>query len=435
MRVQFIYPSFERHAQSHPELLEFVPADEYLGGAGLGIASMAAVTPKHIDVAFHDDRVVPFPVDTAPDADLYAFSFFTPAATRAFELADQLRARGKKTVCGGIFPSMMPDEAGKHFDAVVTGEGEGVWDEVLADAQAGKLKPRYRQMQPFDVTKLPPPRVDLYVENESPHLKPDDYPLQLSRGCPLSCDACVIPGTLGKSLRVVPHDMLRQSLANLAKLGKRAALTEDTSFFFYSGARRHFREFLKILRDDPRPSYDKISYVGISAPMILSIDPELLKELIESGVDRFYLVGGFDPITRGAFGWGDPVARAKMERVIDRCQEFKIDPYVSFLVGNDGDDEGVFDRMLDFCAKTKIDKCEFAIMTPYPGTPVWNRMVAEDRIISRTWKHYNDANVTFKPKNMTPERLQRGYVDLWRGFYEGRKDIAGREHHARTVQF
>lgn len=433
MRVQFIYPAFERHAQAHPELLEFVPCDEYLGGAGLGIASIAAVTPPDVDIAFHDDRVVPFDVNR--EADLYAFSFFTPAATRAFELADQLRARGKKTVCGGIFPSMMPDEAGKHFDAVVEGEGEGVWLEVLADARKGALKPRYRATEPYDLSKLPPPRVDLYVENESPHLKPDDYPLQLSRGCPLACDACVVPGTLGKGLRVVPRDTVAKELANLARHGKRAALTEDTSFFFFSGARRHFREFLSVLREDPRPSHDKISYVGISAPMVLNLDPELLRELISAGVDRFYLVGGFDPITRAAFGWGDPKAMEKMERVIARCQEFGIDPYVSFLVGNEGDDEGVFDRMISFCQRTNLDKCEFAIFTPYPGTPAWHRLVAEDRIISRTWKHYNDANVTFRPKNMSPERLQRGYIELWRDFYRGRRDLETREHHARTIQF
>ena len=204
MRIQFIYPSFERHAQSNPELLQFVPCDEYLGGAGLGIASIAAVTPPDVEVAFHDDRLEPFPVD-GPKSDLYALSFFTPAATRAFELSDALRAAGHKTVCGGIFPSMLPDEAQKHFDVVVVGEGEGAWLELLADFQNGELRPRYQSREPFDVQKLPPPDVDLYVKNESPTLRPDDYPLQLSRGCALSCDACVVPGTLGKKLRVIPQ--------------------------------------------------------------------------------------------------------------------------------------------------------------------------------------------------------------------------------------
>lgn len=435
MRIQFIYPSFERHAQSHPELYDYVPCDEYLGGAGLGIASIAAVTPPDIEMAFHDDRVTPFPTDRPPPADLYAFSFFTPAATRALELSDALRARGHKTVCGGIFPSMMPDVVARHFDSVVVGEGEAAWLELLEDAKRGELRPRYRASEPFDMAKLPPPRVDLYVENESLSLRPDDYPLQLSRGCPLSCDACVLPGTLGKNLRVVPRETARTALANLAKHGKRAALTEDTSFFFFSGARRHFREFLEDLREDPRPGHDKVSYVGISAPMVLSLDPTLLQEMTDSGVDRFYLVGGFDPITRGAFGQGEPKAFAKAVRAIERCHEYGIEPYMSFLVGNETDDEGVFDRMLEFCAKTKLDKCEFAIFTPYPGTPAWHRLESEGRIFSKTWKHYNDANVVFTPKNFSADRLQRGYLELWRDFYRDRSELRERVHHARTIQF
>ncbi len=434
MRVQFIYPAFERHAQSHPELLEFVPCDEYLGGAGLGIASIAAITPSDVEIAFHDDRVAPFSLDQL-DADLYAFSFFTPAASRAFELSDALRERGHRTVCGGIFPSMFPEEAARHFDAVVVGEGELAWLELLKDLRQGTLRPRYEATAPFDLEMLSPPRVSLYVENESPTLYPDDYPLQLSRGCSLKCDACAIPGSLGKSLRVVPRATARAALAELARLGKRAALTEDTSFFFFSGARRHFREFLEDLRDDPRPGHDKVSYVGISAPMLLSLDPELLKEMSDSGVNRFYLVGGFDPVTRAAFGQGEPKATEKAVRTIERCHEWGIDPYMSFLVGNDTDDAGVFDRILEFCARTKLDKCEFAILTPYPGTPVWYRFLAEERILHRNWRKYNDANVVFRPKHFSADRLQRGYLELWREFYRGRSEFQTRDHHSRTIQF
>lgn len=435
MRVQFVYPRFERHAEAHPELLEYVPCDEYLGGAGLGIASIAAVTPPQVEVAFHDDRVVPFDAASLPDADLYAFSFFTPAATRAFELADRLRALGKRTVCGGIFPTMMPEVAGQHFDAVVVGEGEGAWSDVLADASRGDLRPQYRAERPFDLSKLPPPRVDLYVAAESATLRPDDYPLQLSRGCPLTCDACVVPGTLGRALRPVPRETSRQALADLRKHGKRAALTEDTSFFFFSGARRHFRAFLEDLAADPRPGHDKVSYVGISMPMILALDPSLLEEARAAGVDRFYVVGGFDPITREAFGTGDAKALERALAAVERCHAMGIEPYVSFLVGNETDDDGVFDRMLEFGDRAKIEKCEFAIFTPYPGTPAWHSLVKQDRITDRTWRHYNDANVVFRPNQMSAERLQRGYLDLWREFYRSRGALRDAEHPARTIQF
>ncbi|MCU0692216.1 MAG: B12-binding domain-containing radical SAM protein [Polyangiaceae bacterium] len=433
MKVQFIYPAFERHAQAHPELLEAVPCDEYLGGPSMGIASLAAVTPNDVQLAYCDDRITPFSLDL--EADLYALSFFTPAATRALEIADTLRAAGRPVVAGGIFPTAMPQLVAQHVDAVVIGEGEGVWPQLLHDLQAGQLAPRYQAHVPFDLTQLPPPRVDLYVQAENERLHPDDYPLQTSRGCPLTCDACVVPCVMGKKLRLVPHETVLQSVRDLARYGKRAAVTEDTSFFFFSGARRHFRTFLHELEQDPRPRGEKVSYIGISMPMILSLDPEVLKDISNAGINRFYLVCGFDPITRNAFGTGDRDATAKAIEAIKRCHEFDIEPYTSLLVGNDTDDDGVFDRMLEFTHKANVPKTEFAIFTPYPATPAWQRMEAEGRILDRTWKHYNDANVVFRPKQMSPERLLDGYLYLWREFYKSKTFLASLDHRDRTIQF
>ena len=433
MKILFVYPGFERHAQAHPELLKYVPCDEYLGGPSLGIASLASVTPPEYEVAYLDDRDTQ--LSLAHEADLYAFSFFTPAATRAFELADRLREAGRTTVAGGIFPTMMPDLTAEHFDTVVIGEAEGVWPEVLADARDGALKPRYQQAEPFDLKNLPPPRIDLYVGAESQTLRPDDYPLQISRGCPLSCDACAVPGVIGNRLRLIPHETTRAALQDLARFGKRAAVTEDTSFFFFSGARRHLRGFLQVLREDPRPGPEKVSYIGISMPLLLSLDPGLLREAAESGVDRFYLVCGFDPITRDAFGKGDAAAMDKSIECIRRCHDVGIDPYTSLLVGNDTDDEGVFDRLLDFTRRAGVQKTEFAIFTPYPGTPAWHRLSAAGRILDRTWKHYNDANVVFRPQQMSPERLLEGYLGLWRDFYRDKQDLRSLTHGRKTIQF
>ncbi|HQF26462.1 MAG TPA: cobalamin-dependent protein, partial [Polyangiaceae bacterium] len=344
MKIQFIYPAFERHAQSHPELLDAVPCDEYLGGPSLAIANLAAVTPAGYEMAYCDDRVTPFSLDL--DADIYALSFFTPAATRALEIGDMIRGAGKKVVAGGIFPSALPDVAQQHFDSIVIGEGEGVWQRLLEDAAAGRLAPRYQQQEPFDLATLPPPRIDLYIGAENDRFHPDDYPLQTSRGCPLRCDACVVPCVMGKKLRLVPQETILRAVQDLASHGKRAAVTEDTSFFFFSGARRHFREFLKALRDDPRPRGEKVSYIGITMPMILALDPTILADISEAGINRFYLVCGFDPITRKAFGSGDQESLDKAVEAIQRCKDNDIEPYTSLLVGNDTDDEGVFDRIL-----------------------------------------------------------------------------------------
>jgi radical SAM superfamily enzyme YgiQ (UPF0313 family) len=433
MKVQFVYPAFERHAQAHPELLQFVPCNEYLGGPSLGIASLAAVTPPEVQVAFIDDRVHPLTLEV--QADLYAFSFFTPAATRALALSDMLRTEGRRTVAGGIFPSMMPDLVAQHFDSVVVGEGEGVWPQLLRDAAAGQLKARYQQSEPFDLSQLQPPRVDLYVQAEAQTLRPDDYPLQISRGCPLSCEACVVPGVLGNKLRLVPRETSRKALEDLARFGKRAAVTEDTSFFFFSGARRHLRGLLEDLKADPRPRGEKVSYIGISMPMVLSLDPSLLQAVSDAGIDRFYLVCGFDPITRDAFGKGDSEAMDKAIQSVLRCHDFGIEPYTSLLVGNDSDDPGVFDRILEFGVKAKVPKSEFAIFTPYPGTPAWVRLNEQQRIFDMEWKHYNDANVVFHPKQMSEDQLLAGYLRLWREFYQDKKHLGSLQQDRKTIQF
>ncbi|MGM0575761.1 MAG: B12-binding domain-containing radical SAM protein [Myxococcota bacterium] len=438
MKILFVYPSFDRHADSHPELRRYVPCNEYLGPPSMGIASVAATTPEGHEIAYVDDRITPFdPDDPAMDADLYALSFFTPAATRALEIGDALLARGKKIVMGGIFPTMMPDLVGSHCTSVVVGEGEPVWPEVVADAAAGRLQPRYQADGPVDPHATPPPRVDLYLGAEQDGFRPDDYPLQFSRGCPLKCDACALPGVMGRTIRFQGDDNLVATMETLSAAGKYLSFTEDTSFLPANGARRRFQAFLDLcsgLMAEGMPL--KLSYIGISMPMILHLDAAILERLRGLGIDRFYLVGGFDPITRKAFGTGDAKALDKAHRVIARCHEHGIDPYVSFLAGNPDDDEGVFDRMLDFTATSGVELAEFAVSTPYPGTPIWERYEAEGRIFDYTWRHYNDANVVFQPHGMSPERLQEGYLYLWREFYRGRdEEITSRSHVRQTIQF
>jgi radical SAM superfamily enzyme YgiQ (UPF0313 family) len=227
---------------------------------------------------------------------------------------------------------------------------------------------------------------------------------------------------------------MRQSLADLRKYGKRACITEDTTFIFSAG-RRHFREFLSDLRDDPRPGHEKVSYIGISMPMILHIDASLLAEMKSAGLERFYLVCGFDPVTRKAFGEGDPRAMSDAVACITKCLDYGVEPYTSLLVGNETDDEAVFDRTLEFTEKAKVPKTEFAIFTPYPGTPAWHALTAQDRIFDFDWSHYNDANVVFHPKQFSADRLLQGYLYLWREFYRSKMGLRELGHADRTIQF
>ncbi|QQR90487.1 MAG: cobalamin-dependent protein [Myxococcales bacterium] len=429
MKIKFIYAGFQRHAEAHPELLDYVPCDEYFGPPSLGIAYLAAVTPKTWEIDFRDDRLEDIGLDD--DVDLVAISCFTPSAVRAMEIADAFRARGKRVVFGGIFPSMMPEIVKEHADAVVIGEGDGIWPQLLDDAQNNQLKPIYQAAEPTNLETLPLPRVDLYMEKEGRNFCPDDYPVQLHRGCPLSCVACVLPKSMGRRSRNLPVQHALDQIEMLGKRGKLASLTEDTSFF--PNARRHFGELLDVLAERGQAA---ISYVGISMPVVLATREQLFQRMRAAGIKMFYLVGGFDPITKGAFTGKDPKAYQQALETIKKCHDNDIEPYTSFLVGNDDDDAGCFDRILDFADHAKVRKAEFAILTPYPGTPIWQSMTEQDRLLHRDWSKYNDANVVFKPKQMSPEQLQEGYLHLWKEFYRSRQSISKLDtHRERTIQF
>ena len=428
MKVRFVYPKFSRHAEAHPELRQHVPCNEYFGPPSLGIACLAAVTPPNWEIEFRDDRLEDVGLDD-DDVDLVALSFFTPSAKRGMELGDAFRKRGKKVVMGGIFPTMRPDEAGMHADSVVVGEAEGVWPRLLHDFEKGALAPRYVETAPVDLSTLPLPRIDLYIDKEGGAFTPDDYPVQTSRGCPLSCFACALPGVMGRRMRYYDTAHVVGQIQALAARGKLGSFTEDTAFFY--SANKRFLRVLEAFADRPAP----VSYLGVSMPMILATSDDVLERMRTSGIKMFYLVGGFDPITQKAFSGRDPEVRQKALDAVKKSFDHGIEPYTSFLVGNDGDDEGVFDRMLEFADEAKIRKAEFAILTPYPGTPIFHNLSNAGRILTENWSMYNDANVVFRPAQMKPDRLLEGYLHLWKEFYRPRQNLRSLDIQERTIQF
>jgi radical SAM superfamily enzyme YgiQ (UPF0313 family) len=178
-----------------------------------------------------------------------------------------------------------------------------------------------------------------------------------------------------------------------------------------------------------------ITYAGISMPQVLAAQDDLLRKARAAGVTMFYLVQGFDPISKGAYTGKDSKNLERAKAAVERCWEYGIEPYAGFLIGNDQDDEGTVDRMLEFAARTGIRKAEFAIFTPYPGTPSFAKLSAEGRIIDRTWKRYNDANVVFQPAQMSPDALTRAYLRLWAEFYADKMHLSELPQLERTIQF
>ena len=427
MHIRFVYPRFDRPGDSNPELREFVCAESYCGTPSLAIAILAGVTPAHHSVDLRDDRVEPPGFDDP--VDLVAIPIFTPAATRAFEIAREFRSRGVKVVAGGVFTSLMPDEVALHVDALVVGEGEPVWPRLLDDAERDCLQPVYQYDSVWDLAQVQhTPRYDLYLDKFAQFGNPDqvahlDLPLQISRGCPLTCDDCVIPPYMGGRVRLFPPEWVASCFQALAGPGPRrgVCLTEDISILPMPSVIKHLQRVVDLCEGiGPR-----VSYIGVSPQFVLQAKPAFFDALRRLDTLQLYLVFGFDPMSQRAFNASpDPRALANAVAAVQRTYDEGLHAYCSLSIGHDREDESAFDQVLEFIARADVKGAEFPILTPYPGTPMWSRLLEEDRILHRDWSRYNDANVVFQPAGYSPERLLQGYLDIWREHYKDERRTA-----------
>ena len=169
---------------------------------------------------------------------------------------------------------------------------------------------------------------------------------------------------------------------------------------------------------------------GVECEPLLHKDKELMRLQAGRLVEGLRLAMEATAATQGIIA-----IKSKAKDAIAKAWDVGIEPYTSFLLGGDQDDLGTVDRMLKFADDAKIRKAEFAIATPYPGTPQWHQLVKEDRILTRDWSKYNDANPVFQPAQMTPDQLNDGYERLWKDFYAGRQHLADLSTPERTIQF
>ncbi|NIS11438.1 MAG: radical SAM protein, partial [Thermoplasmata archaeon] len=172
-------------------------------------AILAALTPPDFEISFSDERVRP--VDVDEPCDIVAISVKTPQANRAYDLAQQYRERGVPVVMGGVHASLMPEEALQYADAVVIGEAEGTWTQVMEDFRKGRLQREYRCGQVLD--KLPAPRWDIYDKNVYVPMNS----VQVARGCPVNCDMCSVPRTFGTQFRLFDLDDILGQIESLER--------------------------------------------------------------------------------------------------------------------------------------------------------------------------------------------------------------------------
>lgn len=368
----------------------------------MALALLAKITPPEIEVSIVDEIIKPFNFDVK--VDLVGITVSSKTAVRSYEIADELRKRGVSVVMGGVHPTVVPQEAIEHADAVVIGEAEGVWNKLLDDFDMGSLQKFYKNYSYPDIQNYPIPNRDLLQKNK--YITTNF--VQTSRGCPHNCNFCSVPIMFGTKIRLRSVDNVIKEIKTLS--GKDIIFLDDNIAEKKSFAKELFTKLIPL----------KKKWLGQSSVTIVN-DKEMLKLLYKSGC-RGLLVG-FESISGAELKEAGKKQNIKNDyfETIKILHDNGIVILGSFILGLDTQDKFYFEKLLEFLYKSKIDIAEFCILMPYPGTRLYQRLKQENRLIDDKWWFKFEANdVVFKPKLMTREQLYQGWIWTIKEFYKMR---------------
>ncbi len=359
---------------------------------------LAAFAPPHWTVRHVDEAVEP--VDFEAAADVVAITLHTPSAPHAYGLADRFRLRGTTVVLGGPHVTLMPDEAQAHADAIFLGEAEENWPQFLAEYNARKFRQRYYSAEPPLLDHAPMARKDLFHRR--------DYTagvLFAGRGCPHQCDFCAIAVMYHGRMRMRSVDDIAREYASFH--GKVIILWDDNIAADIEFAKKLFRALAPHRK-----------WWSSQASIHAADDDEFLDLAARSGCKQLFIglesicQASMNEVSKG-FNRVDDYGRA-----IERIHSHGIAVQAGIVFGFDNDAESVFGETLDFLEAAGVQNATFNILTPYPATPLYRRLEAQNRILTRDWTKYNGReDVVFLPRRMSPEILLEGYRYANRRFY------------------
>ena len=355
----------------------------------MSLAILEALTPPQ-----HDVRIVEEEVEQIPNGewDLVGISVMTATAPRAYELSQHFRARGARVVLGGVHTTVLPDEGLQYADAVVIGEAEGAWQRVVEDCQRGRLERVYRNIAP-DVSSVP---IVTYKRRKRRFL-PLVAPVVASRGCPNNCEFCCVHRVYGRRVRRLSVERVIAQVK--ASRANHIIFLDDN----LGASRRYAFELFKRLR----PLRVRWS-AQVSVRFIL--DDELFHAAVKSGLLGLFVgVESVDPVALRRFKKSVPLEG--YVKAIRRCRAAGVVFHASLIFGLDEDKKDVFKKTLDFVMRHGLPSVSANVLTPYPGTALFDRLMRQGRIVHRNWAYYDHTTPVYRPAGMSMEELAEGY--LW----------------------
>lgn len=363
----------------------------------LGLHILASLTPNDVDITVVDEEIRE--IDFSMDFDLVGISCMTATANRSYQLSDRFRQRGSKVILGGIHPTILPQEAIQHADAVVIGEAEGCWGDVIDDFRKGNLQKFYHVPEP-DLSKYPFPRRDLHIDKALFNC----VGLLTTRGCPYACEFCSVTDFYGRKIR---HRPILSVIEDIEKSGSKTFLILDDNV---TGHPKYSKELFEALIPLG------IRWVGQSS-ISLAKDKKMLKLCRLSGCVALFF--GLESVSPSSLMGMEKTLKSieETEEAIKIIQDNGIAFHPSFILGFDTDTKSIFDDTLEFLARNKLPTMALHVLTPYPGTRIYQRFKEQGRILSHNWNHYDHHTVVFQPKNMTPQELAEGHHYVQSQFY------------------
>jgi radical SAM superfamily enzyme YgiQ (UPF0313 family) len=368
----------------------------------LPLAVLDRLTPERHHVKIVDDIVED--IDYSSSYDLVGISAMTVQAERAYQVANRFREMGVKVILGGIHPSVLPHEAIKHADSVVIGEAERLWEQILADFENNRFKEFYQDTSRSSLRELIIPKWDnvnmkIYVKQigrKRPHM-----PVFTTRGCPFTCTYCTVTGIFGKTFRTKP---IANVIKEIDSLDNKNYLFADDNI---AGDFDYSRELFKALI--PK----KISWLSQISTTVLK-SPDLIELAGRSGCEL--MLFGTESINKKSLksvnkGFNNPEAYVEL---FARTRKAGIIPCPTIMFGFDEDTLDQFRLTMEFLEKNKLETALFAILTPFPGTKVYEDMKEAGRILTYNWSMYDFAHVVFQPKNFTADELKTGFWETYR---------------------
>ena len=363
----------------------------------LALTSFAATTPAHWTIRYWDENLLDGRPPFDPFPEVVGISVHLTFARRAFELAAWYRARGSKVVLGGLHVLSCPDECAPHADALALGDGVQLWPRILADVEAGALKPRYAADYDNAYRDDPAPRRALLPR--SSFLTTTS--LIATRGCHNRCGFCYL-ATDGLRMPYRMRDP-EQIAAEFLADGQPYAVFVDNNL----GSRPDYlRELCRTLRP-----LERIWSAAVSIDV--TDDPTLIREMALAGCTGVFI--GFESLTDDNL----VEARKKTPRTEDYARRVRllhdhgIQVNGSFVLGFDHDHKDVFARTAEWVEANRLECATFHILTPYPATPLFRRMESEGRLLHRDWSLYDTAHCVFTPRHMTKDELEEGYAWIY----------------------